>query len=179
MYRRYSAFFSYLALVVFFFAMLGSSITLALAASALTFVGWLHGLLAAARVQRWLWAAVMLGAGALFLLAWLQSDAQQVQLGFLHLQFKYPGDASVFLWVLPGFFLAPTVLYSIVARVQSQRERVVLGSAEYASAGTRRALAMGRAHPEVISGGLILLGLFLIIAAARFGGGGMRVFLYF
>ena len=183
--RRYSVFFSNLALVVFFFAMFASSAELALAGSALAFVGWLHGILAAARVQRWVWVAAMLGASALFLLAWLQSDAQHVQLGFLHLKFHYPGDASVFLWVLPGFLLAPTVFFGLVARFKMasaghlQSDSVVVRSAEYVSAGTRRALAVGSAHPEVFSGGLILLGLFLIIAAGRFGGSGMHVRLFF
>lgn len=185
MHRRYSVFFSNLALVLFFFAMFSSSVGLALAASAVAFVAWLHGILAAARVRRWVWVALMLSAGALFLLAWLQSDTQHVQLGFLHMQFNYPGDATVFLLVLPGFLLGPTVLFGLVARFRMASEghlhpdHVVVRSAEYVSAKTRRALAVGSTHPEVFSGGMILLGLFLIFAAGRFGGSGMRVFLYF
>jgi hypothetical protein len=177
--QRYSVFFSNLALLIFPIAMFASSITLALAASALAFVGWLHGLLAAARCARWGWVVAMLGSGALLVLAWLQSDSTHVQLGFLHMLFLYPDDAPVFLWVLPGYLLAPTVLHGIAARAQPSSERAVLGSADYTSAATRRALAMGNAHPQALSGGLILLGLFLILASWRFGGGGMTLLLYF
>ncbi len=185
MYRRYSVFFSNLALVIFFFAMLASSVELALTASALAFVSWLHGILAASRVRRWGWVALMLSAGALFLLAWLQSDTEHVQLGFVHMKFNYPGDATIFLLVLPGFLLAPTVLFGLVARFRMASEghlhpdNIVVRSAEYVSAGTRRALAVGSAHPEIFSGGLMLLLLFLIIAAGRFGGSGMRVQFFF
>jgi hypothetical protein len=177
--RRYSVFFSNLALLIFLFAMFSSNVTVALADRALAFVGWLHGVFASARAERWGWLAAMLGAGALFLLAWLQSDARHVQLGFLQLVFLYQTDAPVLLWTLPGLLLAPTVLYAIVARGHAHSESAALGSADSPSAGMRRALAMGSAHPEVLSGGLILLGLVVIIATMRFGYNGMNVRFYF
>ena len=175
--RRYSSLFASLSLLLFIVAALGSSMELGVAASALSLVGWMHGLFAARRYRRWGWLVAMLCAGAIFLLATLQSTAQQVQIGFIQIRFLYPADAPVFLWVLPGFLLIPTVLYALVGKTDALTRESSLGMAGGGSAELRRALAAGDSHQQALNGGLILLGLFLIIAAWRFGAGGMTVLL--
>lgn len=141
------------ALLVLIFSMLASSVLISSYGAAMALVGWGLGLWAAAQRRHWRWLAFMLGIALALLICILTSNATSVQFLVLHLSFQTASTRQLFLPMLGGFALIPTVLYA---------------SSDALEASTDGSPFSQDHRPDIISMGLVLLGLFLVLLFLRF-----------
>lgn len=141
------------ALLVLMFSMLASSVLLSSYGAAMALVGWGLGLWAAAQRRHWRWLVFMLGIALGLLLCILTSDANTIQFLLFHLAFATPAMRQLFLPMMAGFVLIPTVLYA---------------SSDALEASTSDSPFSKDHRPDIISIGLVLLGLFFVLLFLRF-----------
>ena len=141
------------ALLVLMFSMLASSVLLSSYGAAMALVGWGLGLWAAAQRRHWRWLVFMLGIALAMLLCILTSDARTMPFLLFHISFSTPALHQLFLPMLAGFVLIPTVLYA---------------SSEALEASTPDSPFSKDHRPDIISIGLVLLGLFFVLLFLRF-----------
>ncbi len=141
------------ALLVLMFSMLASSVLLSSYGAAMALVGWGLGLWAAVQRRHWRWLVFMLGIALGLLLCILTSDANTIQFLLFHLAFATPAMRQLFLPMMAGFVLIPTVLYA---------------SSDALEASTSDSPFSKDHRPDIISIGLVLLGLFFVLLFLRF-----------
>ena len=141
------------ALLVLMFSMLASSVLLSSYGAAMALVGWALGLWAAAQRRHWRWLVCMLVIALALLLCILTSDARSIQFLIVHLSFRTAAMRQLFLPMLAGFILIPTVLYASSDALEASSDDS----------------PFSRDHrPDIISFGLVLLGLFFLLLFLRF-----------
>ena len=141
------------ALLVLMFSMLASSVLLSSYGAAMALVGWGLGIWAAAQRRHWRWLVAMFIIALALLICILTSDARSLQFFLFHLSFKTPALRQLFLPMLGGFVLIPTVLYA---------------SSDALEASTHDSPFSRDHRPDIISIGLVLLGLFFVLLFLRF-----------
>lgn len=141
------------ALLVLMFSMLASSVLISSYGAAMALVGWGLGLWAAAQRRHWRWLVFMLGVALAMLLCILTSDARTMQFLLFYISFATPAMRQLFLPMLAGFVLIPTVLYA---------------SSDALEASTPDSPFSRDHRPDIISIGLVLLGLFFVLLFLRF-----------
>jgi hypothetical protein len=141
------------ALLVLMFSMLASSVLLSSYGAAMALVGWGLGLWAAGQRRHWGWLIAMLIIALALLICILTSDTGSLQFFLFHLAFKTPALRQLFLPMLAGFVLIPTVLYA---------------SSDALEASTHDSPFSRDHRPDIISVGLVLLGLFFVLLFLRF-----------
>jgi hypothetical protein len=141
------------ALLVLMFSMLASSVLLSSYGAAMALVGWALGLWAAAQRRHWRWLVFMLGVALALLLCILTSESNTIQFLLFHLAFTSAALRQLFLPMLAGFVLIPTVLYA---------------SSDALEASTPDSPFSRDHRPDIISIGLVLLGLFFVLLFLRF-----------
>jgi len=141
------------ALLVLMVSMLASSLLLGSYGAGMSLVGWGLGMLAAVRRRHWRWVTAMLAAALAILLVVLTADDLSVHLLVVSIIFRAALQRQLFAIALAGVILTPTVLYA---------------SSDALEASTSENPFSKDHRPDIISAGLVLLGLFFILLAFRF-----------
>jgi hypothetical protein len=141
------------ALLLLMLSMLASSLLLGSYGAALALVGWGLGLLAALRRRHWRWVVAMLLSGLVVLLIIVTASDHSIYLLFISINFLSALQRQLFATVLAGAILIPTVFYA---------------SSDALEASTSDDPFSRDHRPDIVSIGLVLLGLFFLLLMLRF-----------
>lgn len=148
------------ALLLLMLSMLASSLLLGSYGAGMALVGWGLGMLAALRRRHWRWVVAMLLSGLAVLLIIVTANDRSVYLLFVSITFLSALQRQLFATVLAGAILIPTVFYA---------------SSDALEASTSDNPFSRDHRPDIVSTGLVLLGIFFLLLMLRFVVSGSQI----